>query len=678
MSTQHRRAMRLVLTLVLILGSSPHLSPSPLANADPRGDRPPAGRSLFDKVFTPQETGATTVRPPYPFSALLARLEQLAGSDGAGTSNVKVVLIPYGRSLQRHAGGEGRARRPRIVVAVDGVASTAPDHPRLYLKDRLFLGYHPDTATIEVISFNPLAGRFEFQVVRDYGPGTRPRVGYASRRLCTTCHHDEGPIFAEDSWDETMANEAMVNGMNPLAPPYERAWLNNPTAGAAAFDNATDRGALLPLYARLWNQLCESPQLTATLRCRAGAFTEMLRQRMGPFVFFTPRSRLFLSAFKPTAKARWRSAYPDGLPVPNPNLTNRDPLSGPNRSHVDAEDDPLLPRPSPPSWRLPGALNRTILGWAESLPDTDLETLDRALRDGAAPTALSQWFRGPCERWARGRIICHLVAAESAERLVVRFRSGHNQPRSPGVESVTGPDGTQFYAVEMEPGPDRDTHLLRQRGRGLSLRLGDGRRLGPIKLALDRTGRLRSASAPLIADFSAIETAVEQTVKDALHAVDHPLRGGTGDFRALLAEVSRTLGAPSTDWCCRVADAQQPQTNARNIPPRQDLWTRHCGGCHDQPGAHPPRFLVPQHHETAKRLSACAPLILARLNLWRQPLDTWTTSAMPPWRTIAHKGIPPETWAAHPDFEALQREAKRLALMPPAGGNFSGCRFPAH
>ena len=105
MSTEHRRAKRLVLTFVLILGASPHLSPSPLANADPRGDRPPAGRSLFDEVFTLQETGATTVRPPYPFSALLARLEQLAGTDGAGTSNVKVVLIPYGRSLQRHACG---------------------------------------------------------------------------------------------------------------------------------------------------------------------------------------------------------------------------------------------------------------------------------------------------------------------------------------------------------------------------------------------------------------------------------------------------------------------------------------------------------------------------------------------------------------------------------------------
>ena len=54
----------------------------------------------------------------------------------------------------------------------------------LVLKDRLFLGYQPQAEAIEVISYNEMAGRFEFQVVENYSESGVPKVYYANRPTC--------------------------------------------------------------------------------------------------------------------------------------------------------------------------------------------------------------------------------------------------------------------------------------------------------------------------------------------------------------------------------------------------------------------------------------------------------------------------------------------------------------
>ena len=65
----------------------------------------------------------------------------------------------------------------------------------MLLRGRLFFGFVEDAREIEVISYNEAAGRFEFQLVRDYFEGGVPRITYAKRSLCTSCHQGEAPIF---------------------------------------------------------------------------------------------------------------------------------------------------------------------------------------------------------------------------------------------------------------------------------------------------------------------------------------------------------------------------------------------------------------------------------------------------------------------------------------------------
>ena len=82
-----------------------------------------------------------------------------------------------------------------MVVAVDTEPSVVPEERPVFIKNRVSLGHQPKADTIEVISYNEQAGRFEFQVVSDYREGGEPKVEYAKRALCMSCHQSGGPIF---------------------------------------------------------------------------------------------------------------------------------------------------------------------------------------------------------------------------------------------------------------------------------------------------------------------------------------------------------------------------------------------------------------------------------------------------------------------------------------------------
>src|SRR3546814_9204248 len=79
----------------------------------PGSDRPPAGRSLFDFVTTREQGGARVYDIPFPFEALLQRINARAGCD-AGDDCLRVVLIPLGRSLQRLAAAPDFFAHPQI------------------------------------------------------------------------------------------------------------------------------------------------------------------------------------------------------------------------------------------------------------------------------------------------------------------------------------------------------------------------------------------------------------------------------------------------------------------------------------------------------------------------------------------------------------------------------------
>ncbi len=77
------------------------------------------------------------------------------------------------------------------------------------LRDRLYVGYVEKTAMLEVLSYNEVAGRFELQIVKDYRPGGQPKVFYANRAICISCHQNHAPIFSEALWRESNASSTV-------------------------------------------------------------------------------------------------------------------------------------------------------------------------------------------------------------------------------------------------------------------------------------------------------------------------------------------------------------------------------------------------------------------------------------------------------------------------------------
>jgi len=236
-----------------------------LATSNPapaEDDLPPVGRSRFDQLIGSQPV-------PYPFSRLVSTINHQMQTDAGGLPPLKVTLIPLGRSLQRDAGAPDFFRFPRVVAAADG--TNKPGIPPL--KDRLFLGYHEKGTVIEIISYNEAAGRFEFQVVRDYRKGKTPQVFYARRSLCLACHQNAAPIFARPLWDETPANPAIAARLRDARRDFYQVKLTG-TDIAYFIDTATDRANLFSVWQTLWQQGCGAGEPGD--RCRMQAFAAAL------------------------------------------------------------------------------------------------------------------------------------------------------------------------------------------------------------------------------------------------------------------------------------------------------------------------------------------------------------------------------------------------------------------
>lgn len=175
-----------------------------VAPGEPGSDVPPVGRSLFDYLVTDNSGPEPVYRVPFPFTALREGLERQLRKNANGSSGIRQVLIPLGRSLQRTAAAPDFFRYPRVVLAVDGEPQAQPHESGVFMKDRLYLGYLEKPGVLEVISYNESAGRFEFQIVSDYREGGKANVVYANRAVCTACHQNLTPIFARPLWGRPM------------------------------------------------------------------------------------------------------------------------------------------------------------------------------------------------------------------------------------------------------------------------------------------------------------------------------------------------------------------------------------------------------------------------------------------------------------------------------------------
>ena len=644
---------------------------------------PPVGRSLFDFVV------GREVPPPFPalLRVLEARLESRPGSPG-----LQVVLIPRGRSLQREAAQPDVFRYPRVVVAA--TADPGPgSEPEIALKDRLYLGYQERAAVLEVISYNEAAGRFEFQVVRDYRPGSPARLLYADRALCMTCHQNGAPIFSRPPWDETSANPFVAARLSEHGSSYQGLPVASGIDVPSRLDAATDRANRLSVVQLLWREGCGGDDEPAR-RCRGDLLTLALARALSGAPLMDPEAyrRRVRSRLVEQGRARW----PRGLWVPSPDLPNRDPL----QADVVAPSDPLLPRPPLETWTEPGGSEEGLVRWLSGLADfftpSDLRRLDAVLaeRRGTSWSAAAACRLTGSRRAASGpRISFECASGEGHEEAAFtgRIYVDRTHVRGGSIDGIAIDGRDELPALNVRRGTIRrvgdawrlELDLVQAAG-GLRPRRPDGRALDTLALVwpsapaapdglAPRDGQPWPATASLAGrdDSEPIRSAVTAIVRR--HGPDGEALG-SGPFRraVVLAALERELGLPAVPRCCLdtaplpspTLDGmvpEQPHVAMAGTDPGFDRFRRYCGRCHETDARFPANFLYGPAQEQQRGLDRCAERIFFRLGMWGLPANERLKTPMPPVTALAGLSVDPGHWPQNPDLTALQRDvAERL------------------
>lgn len=660
----------------------------------PGPDAPPQGRSLFDFLVGIDDAGRAQV--PFPFSALVARIER----ELAAPAGVKRVLIPMGRSLQRSAATPEFFKFPRAVLAVDGEPAV---HARMLLKDRLYFGYQEKANIVEVISYNEAAGRFEFQLVKDYRKDGARTVSYANRALCTTCHQGAGPIFSRPLWDETNANVLIAQRLAQESRDYYGFPVEPVSDHAYAIDNAGDRANLYSAYQRVWQQACTSTPTTKesdteTLRCRADLLRAALQYRltgMRGFEAASARYRQHLARLR----SNWQRHWPHGLAIPDNDIPNRNPflnvatgalsaqpLPAFNALTLERGGDISLDIPAqlePLQLRAPGQvwsaardedLMRAVGGIAEFLSERDIDAVDAAL---AAHVTAVQWQSLACEASAaRGRALDVQCGHAGGPRFSAHLTAGD------GVDAITWawPDGARWTQIEA-----RDVRVtrrgaytqvqfqLRDVASARSLRNSDGNALVSLALEWEREASVRPRLTLTVATDSArIDKAMEKLIVATHRGSSDVLTAQPFRRAAAMPAVLRALGASVPhDTCCLDATRLPPlRVDPPAKPPvaNEDikLFQHHCARCHDTPETFPPNFMHGDPAQVDTQIAQCADRILFRLSMWEQAASARAKTPMPPAHALAATHITETQWIGHSERARLKRfVAARASVAAP-------------
>jgi mono/diheme cytochrome c family protein len=650
-----------------------HVAPAWVVDPTRPGDNLPRhGRSLFDRLFAVSRGAQAEIELPFPFSALLARVEaQLQPATDGSLPALKSVLIPLGRSLQRTAAAPDHFAFPRVVAAVDGQPANAA---ALLLKDRLYIGYQERSAVLEVISYNEEEGRFEFQLVKDYRAGGKPRVFHANRLLCFACHQNGAPIFARALWDETNANPRVASELLASGGSFHGIAARRGVDLPYAIDNASDRANGLALTQLLWRQGCGGDE-PAAQRCRAGLFAASLRHALSGGQVWVGDAA-FADAVATPLRNEARRRWPQGLAVGSADLPNRDPLSGviglpaePARrvalSHVAAAFDPLLPRSAAEVWLpdAPGALRRATTGLAEFVAAPDRQRLAAALA-GAAKVAGSE-IRLPCrfEDNAAGSRRALRCGGPGEGVVEGRLELRGGRPLAGVLTRLTLPGGTALTGIEViasgKPTATRTTLQPRAGGAGELPRSAAGDAIVGLDLTHGAARVSGEIGIRLRHDFAVAQRAIDRLLAGPAAAT---LFGATPFprqplFQALFAE----LGAPAPAACCQAAALLPPARlelaaaapGATGSDPASRSFQPYCAACHQSAETFPPNFLQGNADEVAARLRHCAPRLYVRLAMADEPPARRQKTPMPPESLLPVFGIDSDGWRNSPARKAL-------------------------
>ena len=311
---------------------------------------PPGTRSLFDHLIAQNDV------LPYPFEKLIA----LLGKQDPANQPPLVVMIPYGRSLLK---ASADYEHPRVLVTADFQAPETSAALGFAPRGQLFLGFVENAHEIEVLSYNEAAGRFEFQLVQDYCEGCLPKLVYAKRAICTTCHQGAVPIFPQRPWNETNGQPQtaakIVEARQAAGFNHERyltALIANPLSAPERFDELTDVGEFIPVTQRIWLDACANAD--TGVDCR--------RQMLKLALLYLWSPGEFDDKSKDAQRLRdlqARSWPASGIAVPGNDLFNRDPLAE-SRGIRGWLHDLTTPKPKPGE----GAKNNEDLEAFDKLP----------------------------------------------------------------------------------------------------------------------------------------------------------------------------------------------------------------------------------------------------------------------------------------------------------------------
>ena len=652
-------------------------------------DIPATGRSLFDILTTVQTPEGPRLRVPFPFDKLRSLVITAGGLSG---KDVSETLLPIGRSLQRDAAAPDFFAFPRRVLGVTGEPANPDPAATLVMRDRLYLGYQPKSETLEVISFNEEAGRFEFQIVEDYAPGKKPRTVQARRSLCLSCHHNAGPIFSDPPWSETPANPVIAARLAKAAraPVPGPANIEANRRSVETLHRSIGEANRLPHASRLWSGACTAPN-TARY-CKANLLSTVLEHRLTGRRSFGQGDYMIRRESEIFLQETQRYAWPDGFEVASPFIGDIDPTA-PGDDAARKTADPLADRPALGVLDVAdSAANEEIIELlGDFFTDSDIRWLEKALFNLAESVGAHRRVVripcafGPVSSGGSGPLIGFTCVGQvpGFPTMIGRLPSDRSG-QAPVLIDKLSIELLQYRGllatVEATPVDRSEVHGLTLRpvdpATGLQPRTGEGMVFASVELIRPTPGENGGeAIFTIVDDIKRFRTTIGTLSSFRLPGSQHPVTQGGLRRAQILRALAIRLGQPVPDWCCQPATGLPPPTTAvepaalsiaglSTTPgpahPSLQAFHRVCGACHAGQAARPANFLFGSSERQIHAIAGCAPRILGRLEQWGTKAPQ--VPAMPPRSELAKLGQTPQQWLESSDYRRILRFTETLAV----------------
>ena len=648
-NTNSRRSTWL-LGLILLIAGPAWSAPEWIEHAsNPGPDIAAVGQSRFDDLY--RQTDAS-YRLPYPFSALITDLQ--SRMDIAAGASVPHVYVPLGRSLQRDAPAPHYFRDSREVITLEGEPKSEQSQAGRVMEYRLFIAHQPTTHSLEVISYNDQAGRFEFQVVENYNGRETPRVTQASRAMCMSCHQNAAPIFSVRPWSETSFSVSIANHLIETRPAEFSSLIDLVTLDTDITDVLIDRANYLSAAQQIWRYGCPDQA------CRAALLRAILQYRLSGEASFDRQDERFQDDYYRALKTNWHSIWPNGLALASHRIPDRDPFS---QAPPDFTRDPLFERKAHARWfDVDDVLASGIVYRLEGfLTHADIDRLDRHLitnyiSDTATKTILDAACKIGTHTDSGSTLSCRGSTSDGELKAHIEIEGNEpiewirfSQLRIPGDPNIWQPDVLRI----IEDVSNVEIRLAAANTK-LSARLSDGRRIHALRISgLD--SEQPSIEIELIDDFELIDNAIDSLVQNQSSALSsNPFRRDQ-----VLSELMSSLDMPPLEWPRDMASAsgQQPENVEASLENNLALLDPYCAHCHAQNTTTPPGFLFGD--DALDRVTHCAPRILSRLAGW-QNYPRVHRSPMPPAASLPISSTDSESWPVSDHYRSLYAAIEAL------------------